>query len=209
MIKKNYRMNEEDLEVIQQVKKQHGFHSDSETLRYIVRSHIVQNQEENSKLLSILRKVEEKIDILFDIENTKLIQQEAEVLYPVSMLESPVVTKASALRKENLANKKQKADYKKQKQGNMKWLEKAVDQGNVYAEEILNDLNVRIRDMNRYGAQKGIRNNALGELDKAMVALRKSLYETQKEMRYNMMVYEQDIRAEIDGYVLEERRGLT
>ena len=89
------------------------------TLRYIVRSHIVQNQEENSKLLSILRKVEEKIDILFDIENTKLIQQEAEVLYPVSMLESPVVTKASALRKENLANKKQKADYKKQKQGNM------------------------------------------------------------------------------------------
>ena len=105
MIKKNYRMNEEDLEVIQQVKKQ--------------RSHIVQNQEENSKLLSILRKVEEKIDILFDIENTKLIQQEAEVLYPVSMLESPVVTKASALRKENLANKKQKADYKKQKQGNM------------------------------------------------------------------------------------------
>uniref|UniRef100_UPI00402A878B MobP2 family relaxase n=1 Tax=[Ruminococcus] torques TaxID=33039 RepID=UPI00402A878B len=91
----------------------------------------------------------------------------------------------------------------------MKWLEKAVDQGNVYAEEILNDLNVRIRDMNRYGAQKGIRNNALGELDKAMVALRKSLYETQKEMRYNMMVYEQDIRAEIDGYVLEERRGLT
>lgn len=33
--------------------------------------------------------------------------------------------------------------------------------------------------------------------------------ETQKEMRYNMMVYEQDIRAEIDGYVLEERRGLT
>ena len=112
MIKKNYRMNEEDLEVIQQVKKQHGFHSDSE-------SHIVQNQEENSKLLSILRKVEEKIDILFDIENTKLIQQEAEVLYPVSMLESPVVTKASALRKENLANKKQKADYKKQKQGNM------------------------------------------------------------------------------------------
>lgn len=33
MIKKNYRMNEEDLEVIQQVKKQHGFHSDSETLR--------------------------------------------------------------------------------------------------------------------------------------------------------------------------------
>lgn len=63
--------------------------------------------------------------------------------------------------------------------------------------------------MNRYGAQKGIRNNALGELDKAMVALRKSLYETQKEMRYNMMVYEQDIRAEIDGYVLEERRGLT
>lgn len=84
-----------------------------------------------------------------------------------------------------------------------------TDQGNVYAEEILNDLNVRIRDMNRYGAQKGIRNNALGELDKAMVALRKSLYETQKEMRYNMMVYEQDIRAEIDGYVLEERRGLT
>ena len=89
-----------------------GFHSDSETLRYIVRSHIVQNQEENSKLLSILRKVEEKIDILFDIENTKLIQQEAEVLYPVSMLESPVVTKASALRKENLANKKQKADIR-------------------------------------------------------------------------------------------------
>ena len=40
MIKKNYRMNEEDLEVIQQVKKQHGFHSDSETLRYIVRKNM-------------------------------------------------------------------------------------------------------------------------------------------------------------------------
>ena len=38
-------------------------------------------------------------------------------------------------------------------------------------------------------------------------ALRRSLYETQKEMRYNMMIYEQDIRAELDGYALGERRG--
>lgn len=119
MIKKNYRMSEEDLEIIQQVKEQHGFHSDSEALRYIVRSHAAQNQEENSKLLSVLRKMEEKIDIMFDIENTKLIQRGAEVLYPVSMLESTVVKKASALRKENLAHKKQKVDYKKKKQGNM------------------------------------------------------------------------------------------
>ena len=119
MIKKNYRMSEEDLEIIQQIKEKHGFNSDSETLRYIVRNHIVQNQEENSRMISILRQMEEKIDILFDIENTKLIQREAEVLYPVSMLESEVVKKASALRKENLAHKKQKADYKKQKQGTM------------------------------------------------------------------------------------------
>ena len=112
MIKKNYRMSEEDLEIIQQVKEQHGFRSDSEALRYIVRSHAAKNQEENRKLLSILRKMEEKIDIMFDIENTKLIQRGAEVLYPVSMLESTV-------RKENLAHKKQKVDYKKKKQGNM------------------------------------------------------------------------------------------
>lgn len=115
MIKKNYRMSEEDLEIIQQVRKQHGFHSDTETLRYIIRNHAAQNQKENSKLLSVLRKVEEKIDIMFDIENTKLIQREAEVLYPVSMLESTVIKKARALRKENLAHKKQKVDYKKKK----------------------------------------------------------------------------------------------
>lgn len=87
------------------------------------------------------------------------------------------------------------------------WLNKSADQGNKYAEEILNDLNVRQLKTNRYGSQGGKRYNTMGELDKAMVALRKSLYETQKEMRYNMMIYEQDIRTELDGYVFGEGRG--
>lgn len=87
------------------------------------------------------------------------------------------------------------------------WLNKSADQGNKYAEEILNDLNVRQLKTNRYGSQRGKRYNTMGELDKAMVALRKSLYETQKEMRYNMMIYEQDIRTELDGYVFGEGRG--
>lgn len=87
------------------------------------------------------------------------------------------------------------------------WLNKSAVQGNKYAEEILNDLNVRQLKTNRYGSQRRKRYNTMGALDKAMVALRRSLYETQKEMRYNMMIYEQDIRAELDGYALGERRG--
>lgn len=87
------------------------------------------------------------------------------------------------------------------------WLNKSAEQGNKYAEEILNDLNVRQLKTNRYGSQRRKRYNTMGELDKAMVALRRSLYETQKEMRYNMMIYEQDIRAELDGYVFGEGRG--
>ena len=83
----------------------------------------------------------------------------------------------------------------------------SMTEGNKYAEEILNDLNVRQLKTNRYGSQRRKRYNTMGALDKAMVALRRSLYETQKEMRYNMMIYEQDIRAELDGYALGERRG--
>ena len=74
-------------------------------------------------------------------------------------------------------------------------------------QKILNDLNVRQLKTNRYGSQRRKRYNTMGELDKAMVALRRSLYETQKEMRYNMMIYEQDIRAELDGYLFGEGRG--
>ncbi len=61
------------------------------------------------------------------------------------------------------------------------WLNKSAVQGNKYAEEILNDLNVRQLKTNRYGSQRRKRYNTMGALDKAMVALRRSLYETQKK----------------------------
>lgn len=46
-----------------------------------------------------------------------------------------------------------------------------LTQGNKYAEEILNDLNVRQLKTNRYGSQRRKRYNTMGALDKAMYIL--------------------------------------
>ena len=65
--------------------------------------------------MSILRGIEAKIDLLLDVANTDLIKRGEEVLYPVRMVESPVITKSRKLRKEDLSNRKQRSDYNKKK----------------------------------------------------------------------------------------------
>lgn len=67
-----------------------------------------------------------------------------------------------------------------------------------------------LKDLDNHAFQSGSEtsSNVVDALD-SVDELETDLDQTKESMRYNMMVYEQDIRAEIDGYVLEERRGLT
>ena len=66
------------------------------------------------------------------------------------------------------------------------WFEKAAAQGNETAEAMMNDLSVKQRRIGRKA-------DPLGELDKAMIALRRSFYEAQEETRKNILLYEYEL----------------
>lgn len=76
-----------------------------------------------------------------------------------------------------------------------KWLEKSADQGNEFSRKILEDMTTNPRT----GVTNRGRLTPMGELDKALVELRKSLYEAQAETRKNLMIYEQDLEEEIQN----------
>ncbi len=117
MILKPFRLSETDIEIIHMTQKEQGFSSEAEALRYIVRNYDKAGDKQNKIQITIMRKVEEKLDLLLDVANTDLIKRGDEILYPVSMVESPVIEQARKLRKSGVAHQKQKADYKKRKKG--------------------------------------------------------------------------------------------
>lgn len=73
------------------------------------------------------------------------------------------------------------------------WFEKAAGQGNETAQSMLNDLTVKaFGDICR-----GRKGDPWGELDKAMVELRRSFYEAQAETRKNLLLYEYELDQEM------------
>lgn len=112
MILKPFRLSETDIEIIHTAQKEQGFASEAEALRYIVRSYEKMGNSKNNIQTTILRGIEEKVDLLLDIANTDLIKRDEKTVYPVSMAESEVITKAREVRTTRLSNMKQKADYK-------------------------------------------------------------------------------------------------
>ena len=114
MINKLFRLDEEELKIINEVQELYQFSSEAETVRYIIRQYKKQ-QDTNKIYLAVLRGIEEKVDILYDIVNTDLIERKVDTLYPVDMVESPVIQKARELRRQKLAHKKQKSDFRKKK----------------------------------------------------------------------------------------------
>lgn len=117
MILKPFRLSETDIEIIHMTQKKQGFSSEAEALRYIVRNYDKMNDKQNKIQMTIMRELEEKVDILLDIANTDLVKRGDEILYPISMVESPVIQQSRKLRKSRLAHQKQKADYKRKKRG--------------------------------------------------------------------------------------------
>ncbi len=87
-------------------------------LNYEVKNSQYKKQLEgtNKIHLAVLRSIEEKVDILYDIVNTDLIERKVDTLYPVDMVESPVIQKARELRRQKLAHKKQRSDFRKKRQ---------------------------------------------------------------------------------------------
>lgn len=73
------------------------------------------------------------------------------------------------------------------------WFEKAAGQGNEIAQTMLNDLTVKTFG----GVRKGIKGDPLGELDKALLELRKSFYAAQEEARKNLLLYEYELDQEM------------
>lgn len=117
MIAKLFNLEETDIENIQRIKKDLGFHSEAEVIRYLIRQYVANERKETGTQLAILRSIEENTVLLLDIANSDLIKRNDKVCYPVSMAESPVITKAREVRKKDLANRKQRKDYRNRKEG--------------------------------------------------------------------------------------------
>ncbi len=113
MIKKNYWLDEADIAIVNDVKTDLGLSSDSEAVRYLIRQSQKDYRSGNGIQMKILRQIEERVDLLLDIANTELIDRNAEQVYPVRMIESPVISNARRLRREVLSDKKQRSDYSK------------------------------------------------------------------------------------------------
>lgn len=73
------------------------------------------------------------------------------------------------------------------------YFSKATAQGNQYAEAML-------KDMSTSPANAGVRRkyDPLGELDRAMMALRRSFYEAQQETMKNLILYERMLEEEVE-----------
>lgn len=78
------------------------------------------------------------------------------------------------------------------------YFQQAAEQGNSLAASMVNDLTVKTLSP----AMRRRRQDPLGELDKAMIALRRSFYEAQRETRKNLLVYEQSLENEMETRVL-------
>lgn len=116
MIRKHYLLEESDIKILENVKERNGLGNSSDALRYMIRNYEKMEKSENGIQLAILRKIEENTTLLLDVANTELLKRKDEICYPVSMAESPVIEKARKIHKKDLANKKQKKDYRKRKQ---------------------------------------------------------------------------------------------
>lgn len=117
MIQKMFRMEESDIDIIEEVKVQLGFRSEAEALRYMIRSYGKEQRKETGRIDAMLRSIEENEEMILDALNTILIEKGIGVCQPVCLRESTVFTKSKEYRKERLANLKEKSDYKKQRRG--------------------------------------------------------------------------------------------
>ena len=73
------------------------------------------------------------------------------------------------------------------------WFGKVAGQGNETAQSMLNDLTVKTLG----GIRRGRKGDPWGELDKAMLELRRSFYEAQAETRKNLLLYEYELDQEM------------
>lgn len=112
MKQKIFMLAEKDIEIINSVREQQGLKSNAEAVRYILRNYDKTTDQQNKIQIAIMRGIEEKVDLLLDIANTDLIKRDEKSVYPVSMAESEVITKAREVRTTRLSNMKQKADYR-------------------------------------------------------------------------------------------------
>lgn len=117
MIQKPFRLEESDIEIINEIKKMHGFRSEAEALRYIIRSYSKELQRKNGKIEAIFRNIEEKEDMILDALNTILIENGIEICQPLSLRESAVFVKSREYRKVRLSNLKERRDYQSRKKG--------------------------------------------------------------------------------------------
>lgn len=117
MIQKSFRLEESDIEIINETRMQLGIRSEAEALRYITRNYNKEQNRKNGWADALLRVIEEKEDMILDALNTVLIEKGIKICQPVSLRESAVFTKSKEYRKERLANLKERKDYQHRKKG--------------------------------------------------------------------------------------------
>lgn len=117
MIPKQYRLEKDDIQIINNLKEEKELSSEVEALRYIIRDWKKRQQKEIGTQNAILRSMEEKQDILLDVVNTLLIREGIEICQPVSFRESPVIKKSREYRKIKLGHLKQSKDWQNRKKG--------------------------------------------------------------------------------------------
>lgn len=121
MIRKVFQLSEKEIQIIEEVRQQSFLENDSATLRYIIEQYsnmkdIRNSIERQMKIsLAIQRDSEDMLKRLLDAINTLLIENNLEICFPASYMESPVLTKSREYEKNNLAHLKQQKDSKLKK----------------------------------------------------------------------------------------------
>lgn len=128
-MRKHFIVSEKEIKILEDIKKENDFlENDSAALRYIFSEYerlkniekklVAQNEvvtKEIRTIKTINQSIESISEIMLDAVNTILISNDQSVCYPVSYIESPVVTKSKQYKKDKLADLKQQKDYIKKK----------------------------------------------------------------------------------------------
>lgn len=128
-MRKGIYLKEEDLELLQEIKKEQGLSSDSATITYLihqnwkgycelakaVREELNENYLPKERIRWGVLTAEQNSTVLLDAMNTLLTMLHAEVCIPVEKAPHPVIEQSQQQLKEKIAYFKQKSDERKSK----------------------------------------------------------------------------------------------
>lgn len=125
MPRKNFLLDNGEIEFIHKVMREKAFKYESQALRFILQDYQESKEDGNIKnvvqqlnlAIAIIRDIEKNNIQLMDAFNTLLISNNIETCIPLELFESPVFEGSKKYMKERLGKMKQNKDYQNRKRG--------------------------------------------------------------------------------------------